>query len=396
MAQKIDHQKNPVIIKQEHCHIGKDPSATYFGDPAQAAFTHLQNWRQNGQLFTYSGPPDDAMNDTPGTAFDNTDTVDGNFYVILQGTDKNDSMTTRMLGGALLPWKYNAWYNTGTNDWDDEVSIKWTPSGLSTQTLHIEYSESPRFSDMGYHTPLDPFVQPWDISTTDFYYSPTTDYQYGTLATTGIQTAALGIWTMPDVSLSYAQAIFRAASGHSYIAPGRAIRGYTGTGEPSLGDMIHYIGDTARSDSINWNTQRCLFQWGHPVGVYKETNSYSELFTGARFPVWPQNYREQPNTNEIVVHPNIVATSTNATSGDKAYFKVTSYDTTLTEIDSWEVSFYDNTLQLYKYSDGTAATGLVINAHDVSYLKFEAKAADNSGTGTLLVHTISLWTAPEW
>lgn len=398
MTVRVLHSRRPYLLGGDHGYIGQEPSATHWAEPALSSLYYLKHWAQQGQIFTYSGPPDDTINDTPGTTYATHDATKlaGSFYVILQGTSKFGAPADRHLAGALLPWKFNAWWNGSS--WDHDVAITWQQNGYAASDLFREQIVSPNYDQMGYNVDLPPKIKPWKLTGTDFSYIPDAGgYSWGCLGTEGIQTAALGIWTSPDHYLSASNARYIASTGHAYIASGRAIRGYTGNQPKSLGDMIHEIGDTASTeDALNWATERCLFQWGHPRGVYSESNSYAELCANARYRVWPQNYREQPNTEVTTVHPLIVATSGNATSGDKAYVKITSLTSLGATIDTWEVGFYDNTTSLYKYSDGTGSDGLDINAHDCSFLKIEMKAPNVGGTGTLKLHTVALWQPPEW
>ena len=264
------HITRPRLGEQQHGYIGKNPSITYVGNPVMEAHQYLNNYSQNGQIFSYSGPPDDTMNDTPGAGPGESDYVEGTFYVILGCADKNDtSNPNRNLGGALLPWKFDADWDGSA--WDGEVSIKWLPPGGSSQTIVGPiYAESSDLANVGYKTARQPerpipfkLYKPHDGTNENFSYNPAANYyNVGVLTTKGIQTAALGIWTMPDPSLTEAQHYWFSDTAHSYLAAGRCIRGYTGTGEPSLGDLIHYVGDSPKSDSLLWNTQRCLFQWG--------------------------------------------------------------------------------------------------------------------------------------
>ena len=382
---KINRRKTPIVVDQSACYIGKPPSAPYFGEPIMSSFQYLNNWSQNGQLFTYSGPPDDQMNDAPGQ--------DGTFYIILQGADKADDSASndhRQLGGALLPWKYDA--EQLTSQWTSEVSISWEHDGAAAD-LHYEQSVANSGQSSNYFNDLTSWNDPIKLYGNDFVYTPAADYSMGKLVTTGIQTAALGVLTMPDPVMSPAQSVFFADNGnHAYIAPDRAIRGYTGTGDPSLGTMIHLVGDTSRNDDLVWNTQRCLFQWGHPRGVWSDTDSYTELATDARYKLIPQNYREQSTSTQVTLHPLIVATSTGADAGNQAFVKLTIYDDVPAVVDTWEISFYDNATTLYKYSSGSGSDGINIDCAPCT-MKVEIQSPTS---GEVLLHTIALWQAPEW
>lgn len=381
---KIPRQKTPRIIDKSVGYIGESPSATYCGEPLLNSFQYLNNYAQNGQIFTYSGPPDDALNDAPGQ--------DGTFYVILQGSDKADTANAaRQLGGALLPWRYDA--EQLTTDWSGEVSISWEHDAAAAD-VHYRQNVSTLSGSDNYFNDLTEWNSPIPLKGPNFKYTPAADYSVGELVTSGIQTAALGIWTMPDEKLEADQAVFYSDEAHAFIAADRAIRGYTGTGEPSLGTLIHLVGDTARNDDLLWNTQRCLFQWGHPLGVYTASSSYVEMCTDARYALRPQNYREQAYPSEYVtLHPNIVATSVGADVGNKAYVRLRIFDSTPALIDTWTVEFYDNAPTLYKYSDGSGADGISTIPHEASFLKVEMQAPTS---GELILHTIAIWQAPEW
>ena len=374
------HQKKPVIIDREFGYIGEPPSSKGIGYPAAKSFQYLNNWAQNGQIFTYSGPPDYTMNSDVA--------VDSNFYIVLHGPPLTDgSQANRRLGGYLLPWRYKAQTGAEFGEYVADVQVKWTPPGDSQVDLIdivAEFQPWTGTSTKGYGQRLNTGrANGFELGTDNFYYTPdsTNRFSYGVLYTEGICPAALGVWTMPIPNISTTNEQIQLKN----FGPGRCIRGYTGDDRQSVGDLIHRMGmEDWDEDYVMNNARRCLFQWGHPVGVYTASTSYVEMFSSARYRVTSQNVMGS-SSGTVDAYPAIVASATNASVSNPGYVKLSS----TTGADTWEVEITGDSVALYDYSDASNDK-LAIDSDATDSIKVEMKAP-TGGSGELLLRTISLW-----
>jgi hypothetical protein len=130
------HNRKPRHIETEDVKTGDPPDSQKIAIPATRIQNYLRNWKQQGQIFTYSGNPDFTVN--PGFADvknNSNNDADCVYYVILHGPPKIDEATDpkRYLGGVLVPWRYRTTYtqnNRGTVS--STPTVKWTAPAYET------------------------------------------------------------------------------------------------------------------------------------------------------------------------------------------------------------------------------------------------------------------------
>lgn len=179
-----------------------------------------------------------------------------------------------------------------------------------------------------------------------FQYTPDDEglFTVGFLRTDRIRVAALSVWTAPDLELTDDQAIVQ----ESDLMPGRAIRGYTGTGQPSLGDLEYGLGQGGTSydiDDVERNTRRVLLQSGHPTGIGTYlTGSYYNIRGGqaSYFKITPRNLKGE-TSGTISTIPCLYGECHGASMGTPAKVKYTA----LTSGDTWELFITSDTPALW-------------------------------------------------
>ena len=214
-----------------------------------------------------------------------------------------------------------------------------------------------------------------------FMYQPDGDGEFsvGFLKYDRMRIAALSIFTAPDrPALTEEQAIVT----QNDVAPGRAIRGYTGSGQGSIGDLQYLAGQGGSDydiDDVERVTRRCLLQSGHPRGLStQESSSYENIRGGnnSYFRVVPRNLTGKTSGNVSTI-PCLYGYCQGA-SISSAYVKYTA----LTSGDTWTYEITSDAPALW--GDMTtldvAATG--------DFLKIEVKAPPN---GTIVLRSYSLW-----
>jgi len=390
------HNAHPVYVNREYGYIGELPYASRVGVPLVRQIQYLLNFLQNEQWYTYSGPgytSGDASSELPNPHHDYGSEVP--YYVILHAPEKADtSNSERQLGGVLLPWSYDA------NSPSDPAKVTWQgPSMGSAETIWEAYDRWPVNGVDVYATeriPRSQAIQLWNTDDTVlgrdvFQWTPdnASEFEYGTLKTKYIRTAALGIWPMPDVTLTDDQMQISTAN----VAADRIIRGLRWQSGslinlPSLGDMIQMIGDGSFDhDCVENATKRCLLQTGHPRGITCNETTYKNIRgdsdSGSTFKVRTRNLLA--STGTIATYPALVLSATNASGGNPGYVKYTS----ITGSDTWTLEVTSNTLALYDYSqaDGGSDT-LAIDADDIDEVRIEVQAPTS---GTITIWTYSLW-----
>jgi len=372
----MKHQKRPIFLNTEHGNIGRPPSYKDVGKPSVQAYQYMKNWLQNQQLFSYSASRDSEGGDT---------TTQGNFYVILHNAGKDDtSNPKRQLEGVLLPWYYEPDYAGGVVT--TPVKVEWIHGGL-TEVLISWGSEKPHASTL----PWSECILLGSSNVEKFEYTPegSGEWTYGILRTTNIKTAALGIWPGPDWTLTDDQA----RTLLEYYAPGNLIIGGTGVNK-KVDELISGFGNQVLAgwdnDGLERNMVRCLYQWGHDVGVwtdYATASSYVNIGgSGATYKIRVPEYYSYAS-DEIEVYPTIIVTPSGAGGGDKAYVKISSS----TAADTWEFSTEVNSLALYDYKDVAGYDTLTVDTSDEEEITIEVKV--DSGV-ELLLHTVALWVHP--
>jgi hypothetical protein len=205
------------------------------------------------------------------------------------------------------------------------------------------------------------------------------DFTVGFLTVDRMRVAALSLWTTPDnPTLTDAEAIVTKGQ----LNEGKAIRGYTGTGVPSIGDLEHAMGTgELDADDVERATRRCLLQSGHPRGlVTTESGAYYNIRGGqeSSFLVWPRNLLGKPTGSNVSTVPCLYGYCGGAAEGNEAYVKMTA----LTSGDSWEYEINSDTEALW-----TDANRLDIDAAGDS-VKIEVKAPPD---GYIVIRSYSLW-----
>lgn len=214
-----------------------------------------------------------------------------------------------------------------------------------------------------------------------FRYEPDSsgEFTVGFIRVERMRVAALSIFTAPDQPLTDAQAIVTAED----VAPGRAIRGYTGTGQGSIGDLEYLAGKGGAAydvDDVERDTRRCLFQSGHPQGISTiESSSYVNIRGGfdSYFKVTPRNLTGKASGNVSTI-PACYGYCQGAGVANQAYVKYTA----LTSGDTWTYEITSDTAAIW----GDMTT-LDVNATG-DYVKVEYKAPPN---GYIVMRSYSIW-----
>ena len=303
----------------------------------------------------------------------------GNFYVILPQVPKRDAVNTyRELNGVLLPRRY--WPVVAGGDVATSVKVKWRED--DHVTVHTLIDTDGRLDEID--DPVDN-EKKWAnafklhskaAADQKFYYEPAAGagvhWTFGTLKTNQIETASLSIWPAPDWALTDADAGVLKKD----ISPGRIVKGYTGTaGHASLGDLVQDIGGDSKEDYFNTDSIRPAFAWGHPVGVYSNSNTYKDLSIGAGSgPAYyymriPKLWTSQTT---MECYPTALLTVSGAGEGDPAALRIKSDGGG----DTWDLETETNTAgavpDLYDYTDNSNETLTVNTGSD--FLRVELKA----------------------
>ena len=223
----------------------------------------------------------------------------------------------------------------------------------------------------------------------DFVYEPDIygGFVAGKLRTTNIQTAALGIWSMPDIELTDEQVVVSETN----MLPDKPILGYDGNNPTSIGDIYNLIGYTGygRDDHCEQNTQRCMFQWGHPVGVWINSTSYVSIFD--RY--IPINYRNMRRLilQEKAIQTAMVITTTGCSPSTPVFIEIrNSWPDATQKTRTWQIES-NLTAQLLTDDDNLETNPLTVKPEEpdqTDSIYFYAKVTSGA---ELIIHTISLW-----
>jgi hypothetical protein len=369
-----NHKIRPIVVEEDFCRIGEPPLADKTAKPLLESFHYQNHWIQGGQMFTFQNGIDDTQGDDIGTS------ENGSYYIILPGSEKQDtSNADRELEGVLIPWFAEPTVAAGA--FTQYVEVTWQQNGGTAQTLY----QSAETIESGNPLNKTGFVLKSRRGTNqNFRYTPDTagGWDFGTLTTKGIHTAALGVWLAPDRWLTESQAVVQDAR----MASGEVIRGQgTGTTKNSLGDLVSRVGlDDDDYDGMLQNATQCVWQWGHPYGTYTETNSLVTMGgTGNEYKLMvPDLY---PDTT-IGVHPTAYITRLNASGGDPAQLKITAEDLG-GGADTWTLTITDDGTELYTPADASNDT-LLCRVGSPTKFKVELLAPS---TGYIVLHTLALW-----
>lgn len=302
------HVTKPILPERKFGYIGEAPSAANTGRSLVASERYLRSWQKGLNWFTYSAPPHPSIAGSGD--------FDGLFHIILWSPTRTDTSKTNRLCGMAIPWSYSS---TGDILWKEGLAGSYAsvvPSGLSYDGMTMNYGA--RLST--------PYIV--ELYHEDFDWTPPSggsegDFDWGVLKTENMTLAALCIGPAPDDDLTDDQAVHHT----SHFAPGKAIRGYDdGTEVPSIGTMIEYMKaedeTTMSEDRTDEATRRCLFQSGHPGGIYKGASAgvYEDISDGVIL-VQPRNLGGYKT--DITCYPACVVGVRNQAGAEKAYIRYT-------------------------------------------------------------------------
>jgi hypothetical protein len=215
-----------------------------------------------------------------------------------------------------------------------------------------------------------------------FRYKPDADgdFSVGFLGVERVCVAGLSIWTAPDRYPTDTEARVE----ESDLVYGRAVRGYTGTGQPSVGDLEYMTGKGGSDydiDDVERNTRRCLLQSGHPLGL--STDEYSSYYNirggnASYYRIRPRNLADKTTGSNVSTIPCLYGYCQGAAVGNEAYVKYTA----TTSGDTWT----------YTINSDTAGLWTDVNRLDVDAVgdkvKIEVKAPPG---GYIVIGAYSLW-----
>lgn len=272
-------------------------------------------------------------------------------------------------GGTVI------WTGTDSSDWQ-EVNEKFTLDG--------DYIRLTCVSGPGENVDHVDCQYMFLSENGRFDYTPDSGggFEWGKIAYERMMVAGLGIFTLPDFKLTDDQLQLA----NDELRKGRAIRGYSGTGRESWGNLMYLLGDgqSDDTDDLERSSRKCVFQVGHPCGVAVNATSYENIRAGENswFMVEPSALWGGDASDCVECKPAVIAKTQNGGSCDIKFTSSVGSDTstaTITDTD-WtliEPSDFDGTLTMYKNKE---------------LFKLELEAASNDA---IAVKTISLWKDSE-
>lgn len=373
---------------------------------------YLNHWWRQGQLFSYSGPPDHSIN------IGNTTITEGMFMPIMWSPPNIDS-SERQLGMRCLWWHEYADANATVNIYD---GVPYSGDASGTRLLLVPAFGGTRDAAYG-----DQVVE--DGSFTEIYKSMTfTPDANGDFCVIGVEVknlmpAALNIWEMPPAKFNTTNT----RSDEMYFSPGEPIRGYTsGTDATgSLGHLRHWIGSGADGnyaqgvvdgdwdkDWIERGTRRCYFQYGHHNGIWSDSTSSYNLFRG-------HNGANEDFTFRIKARNLLGATSgalkalpaivvSQPSDADNMSTGCTVTFTSARTSDTWTYTFTGSEAVTDAASPAARCTlvkpnNAAASAIDLDVFNFATDEYDfitvsvQCATGKeCVIHTVSLWEYPQW
>ena len=330
---------------------------------------YLRNFYGGGLIFTTEfQPPDSTLNPKSSTA------APVHYYPILFAPDKEDN-SERQLCGAIMPWNYSS-----TEGFEVDWFKSYAPGTPGTATNLKSFPPFPYAAGAsktyGDRIRFDP-VQLYD----EFTYDPQNGiFQVKRLSIEACQVASVTIWAGPDKSLSDSQIDIKPED----VASGKVIRGYTGTGRPSVGDLFHLQGslsDTA--DDIERVTRRCMMQIGTAYGFYAGASLSNHRVYGSdhEFRVRGRVNSDIFNIDTGQILPAFVITGTEGA-------QITVTNSTATTNTTWTYTIPAGGISnptLIAPTDGTGTIDLIVG-DNLCYIEVDTGAGDE-----IVIYTSSLW-----
>ena len=366
MSLDAKHTKYPQAIKETACPIGSVPRADIF-QAAAAMQSYLRNWVGGGLIaVSEPQPPDTTLNPIPTSA------TPLHYYPIFWSPDKTDA-TDRQLGASMAIWHSST---------ADDASIDWYPDyapgtpGSATNLYSrskATLSKSLSYGDQRVGGTLHLYD--------DFTFDPNnSDWLVKRLSIVGLNVASLAIFHCPDGLIDSDQVLVS----QSDVTSGQVIRGYTGSGRRSVGDLFHLTGsmdDT--SDDMERITRRCLSQICTGYGFYVPTGTTSwHRVYGANFEfrVRPRPFSDLGSPDTGVISPAFVIT------GDAGcQIRVTNSTTS----DTWTYTIPGGGISnptLVEPSDGTGTIDFTLTQDNDVYIDVQTGATEE-----MVIYTSSLW-----
>jgi hypothetical protein len=295
----------------------------------------------------------------------------------------NDGSTVNVRGrmrgdGDTTP---KVWCSGGTEIWNGEATEDWQDFNetfvMDGDYIYVGFDISELPEDTGYYVELD-YMFVTQLGKFDYEPDASGGFLFGELAYERMMVAGLNVFSMPDIKLTADQAQILVEQFRS----GKAIRGYSGSGNASWGDLMRMLGDGQSDDvdDLERASRRCVMQWGHPCGITVNATSYTNIRGGddSWFMVQPSSIFGTDSNNCVVCKPAIVAktlngencsvriTSSAAGGNDTSTVTVSATDWTLYEPDD-----FDGNLDVYYYHElikveAQAATGDAVSIKTVA------------------------------
>ena len=385
------HIRKPTVTDRKFCHIGEPPRAVETGASLIMQYHYMYNWLQQGAWYMGSWPGGNVQNALT--------TGEGNIHVPMWGDEPKDAgEADRHLAAVLLPWQQEPDFSTGAQD---PGEIYWSQEGGAETKIWDKDQVIPHDGDL--ISPIEE-IKPILLYSDDFMYTPdgSNDWTWGTLRYTGLQLAAACVWPAPLPSLTDAEAYYL----RKWFDSNRPIAGYeAANGIPGLGEFQLF--ETYKSDifgGVEYMSRRCLFSWGHPVGVWASNAAHSAwttIFGGSAIPM-VTCHNPQEDTTDAECYPFVVYSTDNVDDSNQAYIRIASEQTG----DQWDLTLGTGddtgglgTVAVAQHDDANASqTTVAINqdpgtSSGQDQLKVRVKC---DGTAELIVHSVSLWQPHRW
>jgi len=387
MAEKTT--KKPYRLDRKSCYIGEPVSTSRTGLPAARDQDYLRNWGYNGGGFMYSGPPFSTINPE-----------DGSLYIINWGSEMPRSWD-RELAIGFVPWSTHTASDISWIQWNPDYTdttpanyIRLQGKTNSVTATDTWYSQSGM--EMIFTTGIDNNGTGVEVP---IHYTPsaTCAHVCGRIDYHNYILAACSVWNNPVSDYGTYQSTQKIVA-DSDVAVGTIIRGFDATDEyrtgtqPSLGHLLHYVGDELWGisggdsiDSIDSATRRCMYQHGHPAGYWTDQTSYNNMYDEFEPFIRPRNiFQITPGSNvDVKIYPSVVV------SGYGTIKIETTTDTT-TYTAAYTNSTALGTPNLVQPGDFTGTLKAELGTDTDFTVSIKATSESE-----FLVHTVSLWEGPQ-